>query len=80
MPPTIPRFLRDVAVSYAAFAAFCAMLKLSTPLWGRPVWIVGSMSWLQIAIGPAIAAVCGCGSQWIVDRLEARRTQRAAAE
>ena len=46
----------EFAFTYAVIAGLCALLKLSTPLWSQPVWIVGELPWIQIILGPGIAS------------------------
>jgi hypothetical protein len=73
-------FFVDVAIGYVVIAAACALLKLSTPLWGQPVWLVGSLSWTEIAVGPLIASACACGADRLTEYFAARLERRTQAD
>jgi hypothetical protein len=64
-------------VSYALLFSIAALLKLSTPLWGQPVWLFGSMPWPEIFVGPliaiAVAYACPCTADYL---LQCRRRRQ----
>jgi len=73
---TYKQLASDFFFAYATLMGLCALLKVSTPLWGRPVWIFGDMPWAEIFTGPAFAIVMGYAAPRFADYLVARRKRR----
>ena len=72
-------FASDMLREYTAIVVLFALLKLCAPLWESEDGFFASLIWLQIAVGPAIAAACAVGSQRLADYFNARKQRRADA-
>jgi hypothetical protein len=71
------QFALNFAISYALLFSVAAVLKLSSPLWGRPVWLFGSMPWPDVFVGPAIASLVAHACPRTADYLlECRRRRQ----
>jgi len=78
--PARRTFSSEFLSNYSALVVTFALLKVGAPLWGGADGFLGSLSWLQIAVGTAIAAMCACGSQRLAANFVACQQRRMSGD